>query len=258
MIPIKSAREVEKMRQACRSASDILDRVSDLVRPGISTKEIDEAAAVFMQEAKVKSAFLGYRLGHRVFPGNICISLNDEVVHGIASQRRVQYGDIVKLDIGVIEDGWVGDTAATVAVGMVDERVDLLMRVTENALERAIRTAHEGARLGDICAEIEDEARRNRFSVVREFVGHGVGRKLHEEPQIPNYGKRGSGPRLKAGMTLAIEPMINLGTAAVRLLDDGWTVVTADGLPSAHFEHTVLITKDEPEILTWRAKTQLK
>jgi methionyl aminopeptidase len=258
MIPIKSAREVEKMRQACRTASEILDRVSDLVRPGISTKEIDEAAAVFMQEARVKSAFLGYRLGHRVFPGNICISLNDEVVHGIASQRRVQYGDIVKLDIGVIEDGWVGDTAATVAVGMVDERVDQLMRVTENALERAIRIAHEGNRLGDICAEIEDEARRNRFSVVREFVGHGVGRKLHEEPQIPNYGKRGSGPRLKAGMTLAIEPMINLGTAAVRLLDDGWTVVTADGLPSAHFEHTVLITKDEPEILTWRAKTQLK
>jgi len=258
MIPIKSAREVEKMRQACRSASEILDRVSDLVRPGISTREIDEAAAVFMQEARVKSAFLGYRLGHRVFPGNICISLNDEVVHGIASQRRVQYGDIVKLDIGVIEDGWVGDTAATVAVGMVDERVDLLMRVTENALERAIRIAHEGTRLGDICAEIEDEARRNRFSVVREFVGHGVGRKLHEEPQIPNYGKRGSGPRLKAGMTLAIEPMVNLGTAAVRLLDDGWTVVTADGMASAHFEHTVLITKDEPEILTWRAKTQLK
>ena len=258
MIPIKSAREVEKMRQACRTASEILDRVSDLVRPGISTKEIDEAAAVFMQEARVKSAFLGYRLGHRVFPGNICISLNDEVVHGIASQRRVQYGDIVKLDIGVIEDGWVGDTAATVAVGMVDERVDLLMRVTENALERAIRIAHEGTRLGDICAEIEDEARRNRFSVVREFVGHGVGRKLHEEPQIPNYGKRGSGPRLKAGMTLAIEPMVNLGTAAVRLLDDGWTVVTADGMASAHFEHTVLITKDGPEILTWRAKTQLK
>jgi methionyl aminopeptidase len=258
MIPIKTTKEIEKMRQACRTASDILDRVSELVRPGISTKEVDEAAAVFVQEAKVKSAFLGYRLGHRVFPGNICISLNDEVVHGIASQRRIQYGDIVKLDIGVIENGWVGDTATTVAVGMVDERVDQLMRVTENALERAIRIAREGTRLGDICAEIEDEARRNRFSVVREFVGHGVGRKLHEEPQIPNYGKRGSGPRLRAGMTLAIEPMINMGAAAVRLLDDGWTVRTADGMPSAHFEHTVLITKDEPEILTWRAKTQLK
>ena len=258
MIPIKSVKEVDQMRRACRTASEILDRVSELVRPGISTKEVDEAAADFMQEANVKSAFLGYRLGHRVFPGNICISLNDEVVHGIASQRRIQYGDIVKLDIGVIQNGWVGDTATTVPVGMVDERIDQLLRVTEKALERAIRVATEGMRLGDICAEIEDEAVQNRFSVVREFVGHGVGRKLHEEPQIPNYGKRGSGPKLRAGMTLAIEPMINLGTAAVRLLDDGWTVRTADGMPSAHFEHTVLITKDEPEILTWRVKTQLK
>ena len=258
MIPIKSPKEVDQMRQACRTASEILDRVTELVRPGISTKEVDEAAADFMLEANVKSAFLGYRLGHRVFPGNICISLNDEVVHGIASQRRIQYGDIVKLDIGVIRNGWVGDTAATVPVGMVDERIDQLLRVTEKALERAISVATEGMRLGDICAEIEDEAVRGRFSVVREFVGHGVGRKLHEEPQIPNYGKRGSGAKLRAGMTLAIEPMINLGTAAVRLLDDGWTVRTADGMPSAHFEHTVLITKDEPEILTWRAKTQLK
>jgi methionyl aminopeptidase len=258
VIPIKSAKEVEKMRRACRTASDILDRVSEIVRPGISTKEVDEAAADFMQEANVKSAFLGYRLGHRVFPGNICISLNDEIVHGIGSQRRIQYGDIVKLDIGVIEDGWVGDTATTIPVGVIDERVEQLLRVTETALEKAIRVAYEGARLGDICAEIEDEAVRNQFSVVREFVGHGVGRKLHEEPQIPNYGKRGSGPKLKAGMTLAIEPMINMGTAAVTLLEDGWTVRTADGRPSAHFEHTVLITKDQPEILTWRAKTQLR
>jgi len=133
-----------------------------------------------------------------------------------------------------------------------------LLRVTENALSRAIRVAHEGRRVGDICAEIEDEARQHGFSVVREFVGHGVGRKMHEEPQIPNYGKRGSGPKLKAGMTLAIEPMINIGTSEVRLLEDGWTVCTADGLPSAHFEHTVLVTKDDPEILTWRAKTQLR
>jgi methionyl aminopeptidase len=258
MIPIKSPREVDQMRLACRTASDILDRVTELIRPGISTKEVDEAAADFIHEANVRSAFLGYRLGHRVFPGNICISLNDEVVHGIASARRIQYGDIVKLDIGVIQNGWVGDTAATVPVGMVDERIDQLLRVTEKALERAIKVATEGSRLGDICAEIEDEAVQNGFSVVREFVGHGVGRKLHEEPQIPNYGKRGSGPKLRAGMTLAIEPMINLGTAAVRLLDDGWTVRTADGMPSAHFEHTVLITKDDPEILTWRAKTQLK
>jgi methionyl aminopeptidase len=258
MIPIKSAKEIEKMRQACRSASDVLDRVSELIRPGIMTKEVDEAAADFMGEAGVKSAFLGYRLGHRVFPGNICISLNDEVVHGIGSQRRIQYGDIVKLDIGVIQDGWVGDNATTVAAGVIEERIDHLLRVTESALSRAIAVAYEGHRVGDICAEIEEEARRFGFSVVREFVGHGVGRKMHEEPQIPNYGKRGSGPKLKAGMTLAIEPMINLGTSDVRLLEDGWTVCTADGLPSAHFEHTVLITREEPEILTWRAKTQLK
>jgi methionyl aminopeptidase len=258
MIPIKNVKEIEKMRLSCRTASEILDRVSELIRPGITTKEVDEAAADFMNEAKVKSAFLGYRLGHRVFPGNICISLNDEVVHGIGSQRRIQYGDIVKLDIGVIQDGWVGDTAQTIPVGVVDERTDQLLRVTEKALERAINVADEGARLGDICAEIEDEASQSRFSVVREFVGHGVGRKLHEEPQIPNYGRRGSGPKLKAGMTLAIEPMINIGGADVRLLDDGWTVRTADGTRSAHFEHTVLITKDGPEILTWRGKTQLK
>jgi methionyl aminopeptidase len=258
MIPIKSVKEIEKMRQACRSASDILDRVSEVIRPGITTKEVDEAAADFMGEAGVKSAFLGYRLGHRVFPGTICISLNDEVVHGIGSQRRIQYGDIVKLDIGVIQDGWVGDNATTVAVGVIDERTDHLLRVTEGALSRAIAVAYEGHRVGDICAEIEEEAQQFGFSVVREFVGHGVGRKMHEEPQIPNYGKRGSGSKLKAGMTLAIEPMINMGTSDVRLLEDGWTVRTADGLPSAHFEHTVLITKDEPEILTWRAKTQLK
>ena len=246
------------MRRACRTASEILDRVSELIRPGITTKEVDQAAADFMEEANVKSAFLGYRLGHRVFPGNICISLNDEIVHGIGSHRRIQYGDIVKLDIGVVQDGWVGDTATTVPVGVIDDRTEHLLRVTEKALGRAIATAFEGVRLGDLCAEIEEEAMRNHFSVVREFVGHGVGRKLHEEPQVPNYGKRGSGPKLRAGMTLAIEPMVNLGTASVRLLEDGWTVCTADGTPSAHFEHTILITNDQPEILTWRGKTQLK
>src|SRR5450432_4533618 len=150
MIPIKSAREIDKMRLACRTASDVLERVGELIRPGISTKEVDEAAADLMQDAGVRSAFLGYRLGHRVFPGNICISLNDEVVHGIGSQRRIQYGDIVKLDIGVIEDGWVGDTASTVAVGMIDARTEKLLRVTENALQRAIGIAHSGERLGDL------------------------------------------------------------------------------------------------------------
>src|SRR5213592_3546090 len=171
MIPIKSAREADKMRQACRTASDILDRVSELVRPGITTKEVDEAAADFMQEAGVESAFLGYRLGHRMFPGNICISINDEVVHGIASQRRIQYGDIVKLDIGVIEEGWVGDTATTVPVGIIDNATQRLLAVTEETLKMAIPYATDGRRLGDLCAAIEDEIVANGYSVVREFVG---------------------------------------------------------------------------------------
>src|ERR1700693_5144353 len=178
MIPIKTRQEVEYMRAACRLASQILEEISTMICPGMTTKEIDLAAARLMADAGCRSAFLGYKK----FPGNICISLNDEVVHGIGSQRRIQYGDLVKLDIGVIEDGWVGDNATTVPVGVVDERTDQLLRVTEKALERAINVADEGVRLGDICAEIEDEASRNSFSVVREFVGHGVGRKLHEEP----------------------------------------------------------------------------
>jgi len=253
-IPIKTEREIEKMRLACRAASEVLDRVAGLVRPGITTGDVDLAAAEFMAELGCKSAFLGYR----GFPGNICISLNEEVVHGIGGNRRIQYGDIVKLDIGVVKDGWVGDTATTVPVGIVDEKIQRLLAVTESTLELAITHAQNGRRLGDLCASIEDEIVANGYTVVREFVGHGVGRKLHEEPQVPNYGRPGSGPKLKPGMTLAIEPMVNMGTAGVRVLDDKWTVVTLDGKPSAHFEHTVLITKDEPEILTWRKKTLLK
>ncbi len=253
-IPIKSERETEKMRQSCRTASEVLDRVSSLIRPGITTGDIDQAAADYMADLGCKSAFLGYR----GFPGHICISLNEEVVHGIGGTRRIQYGDIVKLDIGVIKDGWVGDTATTVPVGIIDEKVQRLLAVTESTLELAITFVQNGRRLGDLCAAIEDEIVANGYSVVREFVGHGVGRKLHEEPQVPNYGRAGSGPKLKPGMTIAIEPMVNMGTGAVRVLDDKWTVVTMDGKPSAHFEHTVLVTKGEPEILTWRKKTLLK
>jgi methionyl aminopeptidase len=162
------------------------------------------------------------------------------------------------MDVGVVRDGWVGDTATTVPVGVIDEKVQRLLRVTEDTLELAITFARSGRRLGDLCAAIEDEVTANGYSVVREFVGHGVGRKLHEEPQVPNYGRRGSGPKLKPGMTLAIEPMVNMGTSGVRVLSDKWTVVTLDGKPSAHFEHTVLITKDEPEILTWRERAVSK
>ena len=253
-IPIKSEREIEKMRAACRAASEVLDRVSALVRPGITTGEIDQAAADFIAEAKCTSAFLGYR----GFPGNICISVNEEVVHGIGGRRRIQYGDVVKLDIGVVKDGWVGDTATTVPVGMIDEKLQRLLTVTEATLELAITYAHSGKRLGDLGAAVEDEVAANGYSVVREFVGHGVGRKLHEEPQVPNYGRRGTLEKLKPGMTIAIEPMVNMGGSGVKVLEDKWTVVTLDGKPSAHFEHTVLITKGEPEILTWRKKTLLK
>ncbi len=251
MIPIKNSQEIDKMRAACRVASRILERVANLVRPGISTGEVDQSAAALMAEAGCKSAFLGYR----GFPGNIFISINEEVVHGIGGPRKIQYGDIVKLDIGVILEGWVGDTATTVAVGVISEKTQRLLEVTDGALQIAISNAREGQRLGDICSAVEDEVVANGFSVVREFVGHGVGRNLHEEPQIPNYGRKGTGPKLKAGMTLAIEPMVNTGRCGVKILKDGWTVVTEDNQPSAHFEHTVLITKGDPEILTWPEKS---
>jgi len=250
-IPIKNAHETEKMRISCRVASQVLERTAALIQPGITTGEIDRAAAGFMREMYARSAFLNYRC----FPGNICISVNEEVVHGIGGIRRIQYGDIVKLDIGVIVNGWVGDTATTIPVGVIDPTVQRLLQVTEDALALAISFATEGRRLGDMCSAIEDEIIANGYSVVREFVGHGVGRKLHEEPQVPNYGRKGTGPKLKAGMVLAIEPMVNMGTGSVKILSDGWTVVTGDGKPSAHFEHSVLITKGPPEILTWREKT---
>lgn len=250
-IPIKKPREIEEMRGACRAASEVLGEVMGLVRPGITTKEIDLAAAALMADRQCKSAFLGYR----GFPGNICISVNEEVVHGIGGGRKLQYGDVVKLDIGVIKNGWVGDTATTVPVGQIDPAWERLLRVTEGALALAIPLARDGHRLGDLCSAIEDEVVAHGYSVVREFVGHGVGRSLHEEPQIPNFGRPGTGPELKSGMTLAIEPMVNMGVASVRILPDNWTVVTSDGKPSAHFEHTVLVTKGNPEILTWREKT---
>ncbi len=246
MIPIKTDGEIVLMRAAGRAARTVLEKIAALVRPGVSTKEIDEAAADFMAQEKCKSAFLGYKK----FPGHICISVNEEVVHGIGSSRRLQVGDIVKLDVGVNKSGWIGDTATTVAVGSVTPVALKLLEVTQAALSEALRHAHSGKRLGDMCAAIEGFVVSNGFSVVREFVGHGVGKKLHEEPQIPNFGVPGDGPRLKPGMTLAIEPMVNVGKPSVKVLSDNWTVVTADGHLSAHFEHTVLITRDEPEILT--------
>ena len=235
------------MRAAGLAAGTVLQKLTELVRPGVTTKELDVAAADFMVDQGCKSAFFGYR----GFPGQACISVNEEVVHGIGGNRRLQVGDILKLDVGVNKDKWIGDTATTVAVGSVPQATIKLLDVTSSALKAGIAHAYSGKRLGDLCFAIQQEVEKNGFSVVREFVGHGVGRQLHEEPQVPNFGKAGTGPKLKAGMTLAIEPMVNIGKAAVQILSDNWTVVTKDGSLSAHFEHTVLITKSEPEILTW-------
>lgn len=254
MIPIKSPAEIEKMRVACGLAANVLDRIAGMVQPGVTTGEIDQAAARLISEAGAVSAFHGYR----GFPGTICISLNEEIVHGIGGPRRIQYGDVVKLDVGVIKDGFVGDNATSVRCGIPDPETDALLTETESILEGLIPLVTAGRRLGDVSHYVESRAEAAGYRVVREFVGHGVGRRLHEEPQIPNYGRRGTGPKLKPGMTLAIEPMINLGTADIRILDDQWTVVTADGKPSAHYEHTILVTKDAPEVLTCRRKTLLK
>jgi len=246
MIPIKTTSEIEKMRLAGRAAAQVLDHLTSLVEPGRTTGEIDRAAGAMIDQLGGKSAFLGY---HR-FPGQTCISVNEEVVHGIGGLRRLAYGDIVSIDVGVVLNGWIGDTARTVFCGLVAPETERLCKATQAMLMSAISFATAGRRLGDLSAHVEEQALRQGFSVVKEFVGHGVGRKLHEEPQIPNFGRRGSGPKLKAGMTLAIEPMINLGVSEVKVLTDKWTVVTADGKPSAHFEHTVLVTNGEPEILT--------
>ena len=251
MIPIKSASDIERMRVACSAAAEVMRAVAALIQPGRTTKELDEAEAELIRQRGGKSPFLGYN----GFPGHICVSVNEEVVHGIPSQRRVQYGDIVSLDVGIVLDGFVGDNATTVAVGVVPARVQELLEATQDGLRAGIAAARPGNRVGDISHAVQTTVEARGFSVVREFVGHGVGRKMHEEPQIPNFGSAGTGPKLKPGITLAIEPMINLGGYAVRMLNDGWTVVTADGSPSAHFEHTVLVTEGDAEILTWLETT---
>jgi methionyl aminopeptidase len=251
VIIIKTPDEIERMRAACNAAAEILAAVAHEVQPGRTTAELNDVAAGLIAKFGGKSPFLGYK----GYPGHICVSVNEEVVHGIPSQRRVQYGDIVSLDVGIILDGFVGDNATTVAVGVVEARTQQLLRVTEQALHAGIAAARAGNRVGDISHAVQTTVESQGFSVVREFVGHGVGRKMHEEPQIPNYGRSGDGPKLKPGMTLAIEPMINAGASDVVMLSDGWTVVSADGAPSAHFEHTVLVTDGDAEILTWLRKS---
>jgi len=234
------------MRPACALAAKVLNEVAAFIKPGVSTRQIDNLAADIIRANGAKSAFLGYRK----FPCHTCISVNDEIVHGMASERLVKFGDIVSLDVGVFYKGFIGDTAKTVAVGGCSVAAQRLMDVTESALYKGIAAALPGNRVSDISRAVQQYVEGNSFSVVREFVGHGVGRTMHEEPQIPNFVDRNSNQRLRPGMTLAIEPMVNAGSANVKILKDGWTVVTQDGSLSAHFEHTVLVTENKPEILT--------
>lgn len=251
MIPVKTAAEIERMREACRVAADVLDAMKTQVREGVTTYELDQLARNLILEEGATSASHNYQVGSRRFPSYTCISVNEEVVHGIASPTRsLKRGDIVALDVTVVYQGYIGDNACTVRVGEVAPEVDRLVRVTEEAMYEGIRQARAGQRVRDISQAVQRYVESRGYSVVREFVGHGVGRSMHEEPQIPNFVQPGNSPKLQPGMTLAIEPMVNLGRPEVQVLADGWTVVARDRRPSAHFEHTVLVTAGEPEILT--------
>ncbi|MBI3322339.1 MAG: type I methionyl aminopeptidase [Candidatus Omnitrophica bacterium] len=246
MIELKSPRQIQIMREAGRVVAEVIEAVRAKVKPGVTTVELDETARETIAKLGAQPAFKGYR----GFPAHICTSVNEQVVHGIPSRRALKEGDIIGIDVGAVVEGYYGDAAVTVAVGKVSEQARELMRVTEEALERGIAMAKPGARLSDISHAVQAEVESHGFSVVREFVGHGIGTQLHEAPQIPNYGKPGYGVELKPGMVLAIEPMVTAGAAPVRVLEDGWTAVTVDGSLSAHFEHTVAIGEGGPEILT--------
>ncbi|PKL52397.1 MAG: type I methionyl aminopeptidase [Nitrospira bacterium HGW-Nitrospira-1] len=246
MIILKSPEEIEKMAKAGSIVGEVLESIKGMIQTGITTKEIEVFAEGRIKALGGKPAFKGYR----GYPASICTSVNDEVVHGIPSSRKLKDGDIISVDLGVYCDGFYGDGAFTAPVGKIDNETAALLRITEEALTLGIENAVEGKRISDISHAIQSHAEKNGFSVVRTFVGHGIGRELHEEPQIPNYGPPGKGPRLKKGMTLAIEPMVNFGAYEVKILGDGWTAVTTDGKKSAHFEHTVLVTSGRPKILT--------
>jgi methionyl aminopeptidase len=248
MIQLKSPREIEMMRKAGRIVAEVLDMISENIRPGVTTKSLDKLAADYFRKNKAKSAFLGYQ----GFPAHICVSIDDEVVHGIPGNRKLVDGQIVSVDVGAVVDGYCGDSARSFIVGDALEESRRLLDITEQALHKGIEQCRQGRRLGDLSAAIQDHVESHGFSVVRDLVGHGIGRKMHEEPQVPNFGKPGTGIELKEGLVLAIEPMINSGKYEIRLLPDGWTIVTADGSNSAHFEHTVAITSNGPDILTKR------
>jgi methionyl aminopeptidase len=249
VIVCRSAAELDKMRAAGRLVGEVLTALAARVAPGVTTAELDEIAEQLIVDAGAIPAFKGYH----GYPASICASINDEVIHGIPSGRRVlNEGDIISVDVGASLGGYFGDSAITLPVGQISEEAATLLRVTEEALYKAVDRARPGGRVSDIGHAVQQHVERNGFSVVREFVGHGIGQRMHEEPQVPNYGDPGRGPRLAAGMVLAIEPMVNAGKPAVKVLADGWTAVTRDKSLSAHFEHTVAVTADDPWILTAR------
>ncbi len=242
MIILKTTEEIEVMAKASRLVAETLQLLRQHIRPGVTTDELDRLAEEFIRSRGGKPAFKGYRS----YPKTLCISVNDQVVHGIPSKRVLKEGDIVGMDLGAIVDGFYGDSAVTVPVGAIDAKAAELLRVTEAALYAGIGQAVVGNRLSDISHAVQEQAESAGFSIVTDFVGHGIGRQLHEEPQVPNYGKPGQGPRLQTGMVLAIEPMVNMGKSDVRVLEDQWTAVTKDGSLSAHFEHTIAIQPSGP------------
>ncbi|MDP0497015.1 MAG: type I methionyl aminopeptidase [Verrucomicrobiota bacterium JB024] len=249
--PVKTAAEILAMREVCTVAATVLDKLCAMVEPGINTYDLDQAGRRLMEDMGAESACYNYTLGHKVFPAYTCLSVNDEVVHGIGSLKTVlAEGDNITVDVVVRYNGWIGDNARTVIVGEGSEDMQRLVRTTEESFYKALEVARPGKRVGDISNAVQRYVEGRGFSVVREFVGHGVGTGMHEEPQIPNYGRRNTGEHLRPGMTLAIEPMVNAGKPAIRMSNNGWTAHTRDGQPAAHYEHTVLITENEPEILT--------
>jgi methionyl aminopeptidase len=246
VITIKSRAEFETMRRAGRLVAETLDKLQGAVKAGMTTADLDKIAYEHITKRGGVPSFKGYH----GFPASICTSVNDEVVHGIPSKRRVEEGDIISIDCGAIIDGWHGDAAVTVPVGHTSADMERLLKITQESLHEGIAQAVPGKRLGDVSAAIQRYAEKNGYAVVREYVGHGIGRQMHEEPQVPNWGTPGRGMLLKQGMALALEPMVNAGNADVRVLKNDWTVVTRDGKWSAHFEHTVALTDNGPEILT--------
>jgi len=246
MIIGKSKREIEKMRAAGQLVGQVLSELREMVKPGIATIELDQVAEKMIRDAGALPTFKGYN----GFPYSICASVNEQVVHGFPSAYQLKDGDIFSIDCGVTLEGFVGDTATTVPVGKIDQELLKLIRVAEECLGLAIHQCWPGKHLGDIGWAVQEHAESNGYSVVRDYVGHGIGRRMHEDPQIPNYGRPGLGPKIKAGYVFAIEPMLNMGGHHTKVLSDGWTVVTMDGRPSAHVEHTIAITEDGPEVLT--------